>query len=171
MTPDPLALQGGVRRQAPRQLGIVPAEPEPWYFPEWVAGHGARLGLSAADYGASVGVHKKTIYAWEHGRATPMSERMASVGETRGLKEKETWKRQVKSGRSHRAPRFSARWVAGHRPRLGLSAADYAKLVRVSDQLIYKWEKGETRPQPKQLEALTVVLKMRTREAWEKMRF
>ena len=42
--------------------------------------------------------------------------------------------------------RFSARSVKAQRSRLGLSAADYAKLIGVSPLTIYNWEKGEKLP-------------------------
>ena len=42
--------------------------------------------------------------------------------------------------------RFSARSVKAQRTRLGLSAADYARLVGVSPLTIYNWEHGKSRP-------------------------
>jgi len=42
--------------------------------------------------------------------------------------------------------RFSATRLASHREKLGLSAADYGKLVGVTAQTIYNWEQGRTRP-------------------------
>ncbi len=53
--------------------------------------------------------------------------------------------------------RFSARSVRAQRERLGLSAADYAKLVGVSTLTIYNWEHGKTRPRSEQLAALVAV--------------
>src|SRR5205814_3445628 len=41
-----------------------------------------------------------------------------------------------------KALRFVAKGLKSQRNRLGLSAADYAKLVRVSAQSVYNWEKG-----------------------------
>jgi DNA-binding transcriptional regulator YiaG len=65
--------------------------------------------------------------------------------------------------------RFSARSVKSQRERLGLSAANYAKLVGVSAVTIYNWEQGETRPQKAQLAALVAVRGMRKREALVKL--
>ena len=65
--------------------------------------------------------------------------------------------------------RFSPDWVANHRDKLGLSAADYAALVGVSHLTIYNWEKGKTRPQRRQLEAWAAVRKLGKREAWRKL--
>lgn len=46
--------------------------------------------------------------------------------------------------------RFRAMGVKAHRSKLGLSAADYAKLVGVSPLTIYHWEHGKARPRNKQ---------------------
>ena len=55
--------------------------------------------------------------------------------------------------------RFSAKGVASLRRRLGLSAADFARLAGVSAQSVYSWERGQ-RPRAKQLEALAEVRKL-----------
>ncbi len=65
--------------------------------------------------------------------------------------------------------RFSPGWVANHREKLGLSAADYAALVGVSPITIYSWEKGRSRPKQKQLQAWGAVKKLGKREAWKKL--
>ncbi|VTY23834.1 Helix-turn-helix domain protein [Xylophilus ampelinus] len=53
--------------------------------------------------------------------------------------------------------RFSAKRLAAHRTKLGLSAADYGKLVSISGATIYNWEQGKTRPSPEQVQALGLV--------------
>jgi DNA-binding transcriptional regulator YiaG len=65
--------------------------------------------------------------------------------------------------------RFSARSVKSQRERLGLSAADYAKLVGVSPLTIYNWEKGKSRPRQEQLAALVAVRGIGKREALVKL--
>ena len=65
--------------------------------------------------------------------------------------------------------RFSSRSVAAQRKRLGLSAADYAKLVGVSPLTIYNWEKGKTRPRQEQLAALVAVRGIGKREAMKRL--
>ena len=65
--------------------------------------------------------------------------------------------------------RFSPSWVAGHRERLELSAADYATLVGVSSLTIYNWEKGKTRPGREQLAAWGAVRGLGKREAWKRL--
>lgn len=61
--------------------------------------------------------------------------------------------------------RFSPKWLATHRSKLGLSAVDYAKLVGCSPLSIYKWEKGESTPRAKQREALASIRGIGKREA------
>jgi DNA-binding transcriptional regulator YiaG len=65
--------------------------------------------------------------------------------------------------------RFSARSVKAQRRRLGLSAADYAKLVGVSGLTIYNWEQGKTRPRQEQLAALVAIRSVGKREALAKL--
>jgi DNA-binding transcriptional regulator YiaG len=67
------------------------------------------------------------------------------------------------------ALRFRASGLASHRKRLGLSAADFGKLLGVSGQSVYKWEAGEVRPRRSQLEAIADVRKMGRREALAKL--
>ena len=65
--------------------------------------------------------------------------------------------------------RFSARSVKAQRERLGLSAANYAKLVGVSGLTIYNWEHGKSRPRKEQLAALVAVRGIGKREALAKL--
>ena len=65
--------------------------------------------------------------------------------------------------------RFSARSVKAQRTRLGLSAADYGKLVGVSPLTIYNWEKGTSRPRKAQLAALVAVRGIGKKEALAKL--
>ncbi len=62
--------------------------------------------------------------------------------------------------------RFSGAWLAKHREKLALSAADYAALVGVSPLTIYNWEKGKTRPRASQLQAWSKIRNLGKREAW-----
>jgi DNA-binding transcriptional regulator YiaG len=65
--------------------------------------------------------------------------------------------------------RFSPQRLAAHRAKLGLSAKDYATLVGVSAQTIYKWEAGNTRPRAGQLPAIAAVRKLGLLEAHSKL--
>lgn len=65
--------------------------------------------------------------------------------------------------------RFSATRLASQRKKLGLSAADFAKLVGVSSLSVYKWESGQTRPRRAQLEAIANVRGIGKREAFARL--
>ena len=65
--------------------------------------------------------------------------------------------------------RYSARSVLAQRQRLGLSQADYAKLVGVSAMTIYNWEAGNSRPRNEQLAALVAVRGIGKREALKRL--
>ena len=67
------------------------------------------------------------------------------------------------------AVRFSARSVKAQRNRLGLSAADYARLVGVSPLTIYNWEHGKSRPRKEQLAQLVAVRGIGKREALSRL--
>jgi DNA-binding transcriptional regulator YiaG len=67
------------------------------------------------------------------------------------------------------AVRFSSRSVKAQRQRLGLSAADYGRLVGVSGLTIYNWEHDKSRPRKAQLAALVAVRGIGKREAIKKL--
>ncbi len=66
--------------------------------------------------------------------------------------------------------RFSARSVRSHRRRLNLSAEDYGRLLGVSAQTVYHWERGLTRPRKSQLAALVEVRSIGKREATKRLK-
>jgi DNA-binding transcriptional regulator YiaG len=59
------------------------------YSAKSVVAHRTRLGISAADYGALVGVTGHTIYGWEHGAARPRKAQIAALAAVRGLAKRE----------------------------------------------------------------------------------
>ena len=65
--------------------------------------------------------------------------------------------------------RFSPRGLKSHRAKLGLSAADYGLLAGVSGQMIYMYERGETRPRTAQLAKLVAVRGLGKREALHRL--
>ena len=67
------------------------------------------------------------------------------------------------------ARRFSATRLAAQRQKLGLSAADFATLLGVSGQSVYKWEHGESRPRARQLEAIAALRGIGKREAAQRL--
>lgn len=48
-----------------------------------------RLGISAADYAALVGVSTQTLYNWEHGRSRPQRAQIQKLAAIRGLGKRE----------------------------------------------------------------------------------
>lgn len=65
--------------------------------------------------------------------------------------------------------RFSPRWLKTHRDRLGISAADYARLVGVSSLTIYNWETGKSRPRREGVAALAAVRGLGKREVMKRL--
>jgi DNA-binding transcriptional regulator YiaG len=65
--------------------------------------------------------------------------------------------------------RFSARSVKAQRRRLGLSAADYGRLIGVTSLTVYNWESGKSRPRQAQLANLVAVRGIGKREAAERL--
>ena len=63
------------------------------FSPSWVKSHRERLQLSAADYGALVGVSALTIYNWEKGKSKPRQQQLAAWAAIRGLGKRDSWKR------------------------------------------------------------------------------
>jgi DNA-binding transcriptional regulator YiaG len=67
------------------------------------------------------------------------------------------------------AVRYSSRSVRAQRQRLGLSAADYGRLVGVSGLTIYNWEHDKARPRKAQLAALVAVRGIGKRDAIQRL--
>lgn len=61
--------------------------------------------------------------------------------------------------------RFRAAGFAALRKKLGLSAADMGKLLGVTLQTIYHWEKGQSRPRSSQMPSIASVRKLGKRGA------
>lgn len=53
--------------------------------------------------------------------------------------------------------RFRAAGMASNRKRLGLSAADFGRLVGATGQSVYAWESGKTRPGADKLAAIAAL--------------
>ncbi|QBK06413.1 XRE family transcriptional regulator [Hylemonella gracilis] len=65
--------------------------------------------------------------------------------------------------------RFRAAGFASLRKKLGLSAADMGKILDVSLQTVYHWEKGTSKPRASQLERIAEVRKLGRRGAAAKL--
>lgn len=67
------------------------------------------------------------------------------------------------------AIRYSAKGLASHRKRLGLSAEAFGTLIGVTGQSIYKWETGKAKPRKSQMEAIAAVRQLGRREALKRL--
>jgi len=61
--------------------------------------------------------------------------------------------------------RFVAKGLKSQRARLGFSAAEYGKLVGVTAQSVYNWERGDATPRGDQLARIAALRAMGKREA------
>jgi DNA-binding transcriptional regulator YiaG len=59
------------------------------FSPAWLRKHRQRLGLSANEYAAIVGVHPLTIYNWEKGTSKLRKEHLAALVSVRDLRKRE----------------------------------------------------------------------------------
>jgi len=59
--------------------------------------------------------------------------------------------------------------MANNRKRLGLSAADFGRLVGATGQSVYAWETGRSKPRGKYLEAIAALRGIGKREVAEKL--
>lgn len=71
---------------------------------------------------------------------------------------------ETNEGAEETKVRFSAKGLAKHRERLGLSASDYGKLLGVSAQTVYNWEAEKSRPRQVQLRTIALVRKLGKRQ-------
>jgi len=68
------------------------------FSPKWLQAHRDRLGLSASDYAALIGVSAQTVYNWERGRTRPAPEQLEAWGSIRRLGKREAWARLEELG-------------------------------------------------------------------------
>ena len=69
------------------------------------------------------------------------------------------------AGESAGKVRFTAKGLRSQRERLGLAAAEYAKLVGVSTQSIYNWERQTASPRKEQVAVLAALRGLGKKEA------
>lgn len=65
--------------------------------------------------------------------------------------------------------RFRAAGMAANRQRLGLSAADFGRLVGATGQSVYSWEQGKSKPRGKNLSAIASLRGIGKREAAQRL--
>ena len=126
--------------------------------------------LAKKEVKAEVGATKQAVAKYR-GEIARLKREMAR--QDRQIKRLQKQSQQESEAPAEEEPlesvRFSARSVKAQRTRLGLSAADYGKLVGVSPLTIYNWEKGVSRPRKAQLAALVAVRGIGKKEALAKL--
>jgi DNA-binding transcriptional regulator YiaG len=65
--------------------------------------------------------------------------------------------------------RFSAKGLAAKRQKLGISAAQMARLIGVSQLSVYKWESGKARPRAAQIQRIAEVRALGKREVMQRL--
>ena len=115
------------------------------------------LKKAVAQQRKDIAALKRQVTALE--KATRSSTRSATKGSTVAA--------AADADGSSLAHRFSATRLAAQRKKLGLSAAEFGKLIGASGQSVYKWESGNVRPRAGQLEAIAKVRTLGKREVGE----
>jgi DNA-binding transcriptional regulator YiaG len=65
--------------------------------------------------------------------------------------------------------RFTAKGLRSQRQRLGLSAANYGKLIGVTGQTIYSWEQETSRPRKQQVARIASLRRLGKRDAYARL--
>jgi DNA-binding XRE family transcriptional regulator len=110
------------------------------------------LKKSSASHRSDIAALKRRIAALE--------QMVKRLGKQTGAKTT-----QAEAGPPAGGFRFSASGLMAQRKRLGLSAAEAGKLLGVSDQSVYKWENGKTRPRASQFAAIAALRGMSKKQA------
>ena len=63
------------------------------FSPKWMQAHREKLGLSAADYAALIGVSGQTVYNWEKGSTRPQAQQLQAWSAVRKLGKREALRR------------------------------------------------------------------------------
>ena len=74
-------------------------------------------------------------------------------------------KHEEESGLASGSFRFSAKGLASHRKRLGLSASEVGILLGATAQSVYKWEDGKARPSAKHMPAIAALRSLGKKQA------
>ncbi len=126
--------------------------------------------LARKEVKTQVGPLKKVV-AEQRRTIAALKRQVATLERNQSFLNKQEKKRLGKKPKAEAAKgvRFSPKWVASDRERLGLSAKDYGLLVGVSMLTIYNWEKGKSKPQAKALAGWAAVRGIGKREALKRL--
>jgi transcriptional regulator with XRE-family HTH domain len=97
------------------------------------------LGLLQKDLAEQIGVHEQTIQHWETGETAPALRRLPAVIRFLGFDP-----RPHEEGIGDR--------LRHYRESRGLSQTDVAKVLGLSESVVWRWEAGQRKPQGKYLE-------------------
>ena len=103
--------------------------------------------LARKEVKQQVGPLRKTI-AEQRRTIAALRRQVAALARNQDFLQKQENRRLAEAPKANAAKgvRFSARGVKADRQRVGLSAKDYGLLVGVTDQTIYNWESGRSKP-------------------------
>lgn len=124
--------------------------------------------VSRKEIRSEIAALKKAVAGYRHEIASlkkRMQDLERQVKRTGGGRQVARAASTDKGGEGSQQLRFSPHRFAAQRKKLGLSAADFAKLLGVSSLSVYKWESGKTRPRRAQLEAIAAARGLGKREA------
>jgi DNA-binding transcriptional regulator YiaG len=80
-------------KRAGKREAAAESEAVARFSPRWLQAHREKLGLSAADYAALVGVSGQTVYNWEKGTTRPQAEQLKAWSAVRKLGKREALRR------------------------------------------------------------------------------
>lgn len=107
-----------------------------------IKGHTNALKKASSDYRKQISDLKRKINELER--------QIASIGKKQPAAASVPKQSEAKI-------RFSAKALRVNRERLGLSVSEFGKLIGASDQSVYNWEQGKSRPRKQYLAAYAEV--------------
>ena len=110
------------------------------------------LRRASAQYRRDIAEMKRQVSALQR-KLTPLEKQAVKNGSPQAAR--------IDAGRV----RFTAKGLRSQRERLNLSAADYGKLIGVTDQTIYNWEHETARPRRQQLALIASLRQMGKKQA------
>jgi DNA-binding transcriptional regulator YiaG len=82
-------LKATAKKGAPEKESVEPGASRLRFSAKGLAAQRKRLGLSAAEVGALVGVSAQSVYKWEEGKSRPRARQLPAIASLRGLGKKE----------------------------------------------------------------------------------
>jgi DNA-binding transcriptional regulator YiaG len=126
--------------------------------------------LARKEVKQQVGPLRKTI-AEQRRTIAALRRQVAALARNQAFLQQQERRRLAEAPKANAAKgvRFSQRGVKADRQRLDLSARQYGLLVGVSEQTIYNWESGASKPRAKALAGWAAVRGIGKREALRRL--